>query len=242
MTYSPLLYSSRFLIAANLAEVYVLTKVCFVAVAYLLGSIPFGYLLVKHAFTRGEDVRQIGSGGTGATNVTRRAGPAAGLLTYLLDVGKGMGAVALMRLVAEGDYFWIGAAGIAAIVGHIFPIFLGFRGGKGVATGVGIYIVMAPYSVIAALVLFAATVFFTRYVSLGSLVAAGALPALTWLFYGILQTNPRSTAMIIIAVLAFVLILFAHRENVRRLMRGEEKKVGMRVEQRDPTTASEGRS
>jgi len=220
----------------------VLTKFSFLAVAYLLGSIPFGYLLVKHAFTRGEDVRQIGSGGTGATNVTRRAGPAAGLLTYLLDVGKGMGAVALMRLVAEGDYFWIGAAGIAAIVGHIFPIFLGFRGGKGVATGVGIYVVMAPYSVIAALLLWAVTVFFTRYVSLGSLVAAGALPALTWLFYGILHTNPHSTAMIIIALCAFALILFAHRENVRRLMRGEEKKVGMRVGQRDRTTASEGRS
>ena len=219
-----------------------LTKFSFLAVAYLLGSIPFGYLLVKYVFTRGEDVRQIGSGGTGATNVTRRAGPTAGLLTYLLDVGKGIAAVALMRLVAEGDYFWIGAAGIAAIVGHIFPIFLGFRGGKGVATGVGIYVLMAPYSVIAALVLFAATVFFTRYVSLGSLVAAGALPALTWLFYGILQTHPHFTAMIIIAVCAFALILFAHRENVRRLMRGEEKKVGMRVEQRDHPTASEGRS
>jgi len=220
----------------------VLAKFSFVAVAYLLGSIPFGYLLVKYVFTRGEDVRQIGSGGTGATNVTRRAGPTAGLLTYLLDVGKGIAAVALMRLVAEGDYFWIGAAGIAAIVGHIFPIFLGFRGGKGVATGVGIYVLMAPYSVIAALVLFAATVFFTRYVSLGSLVAAGALPALTWLFYGILQTHQHFTAMIIIAVCAFALILFAHRENVRRLMRGEEKKVGMRVEQRDHPTASEGRS
>jgi glycerol-3-phosphate acyltransferase PlsY len=217
-------------------------KFSFVAVAYLLGSIPFGYLLVKYVFTRGEDVRQIGSGGTGATNVTRRAGPTAGLLTYLLDVGKGIAAVALIRLVAEGDYFWIGAAGIAAIVGHIFPIFLGFRGGKGVATGVGIYVLMAPYSVIAALVLFAATVFFTRYVSLGSLVAAGALPALTWLFYGILQTHQHFTAMIIIAVCAFALILFAHRENVRRLMRGEEKKVGMRVEQRDHPTASEGRS
>ena len=210
--------------------------------AYLLGSIPFGYLLVKYAFTRGEDVRQIGSGGTGATNVTRRAGLTAGLLTYLLDVAKGMGAVALMRLVAEGDYFWIGAAGIAAIVGHIFPIFLGFRGGKGVATGVGIYVLMAPYSVVAALALFMTTVFFTRYVSLGSLVASGALPALTWLFYGILQTTPHFTAMVIIAVCAFVLILFAHRENVRRLIRGEEKKIGMRVEQRDHTTASEGRS
>lgn len=217
-------------------------KFCFVAVAYLLGSIPFGYLLVKYVFTPGEDVRHIGSGGTGATNVTRRAGPTAGLLTYILDVGKGMGAVALMRLVAEGDYFWIGAAGIAAIVGHIFPIFLGFRGGKGVATGVGIYLMIAPYSVIGALVLWVVTVFLTRYVSLGSLVAAGALPLLTWLFYGVLQSNQHFTAMIIIALCAFGLILFAHWKNVGRLMRGEEKKVGMRVEQRDHTTANEGRS
>jgi glycerol-3-phosphate acyltransferase PlsY len=220
----------------------VLAKFGLVAVAYLLGSIPFGYLLVKYAFTRGEDVRRIGSGGTGATNVTRRAGPTAGLLTYLLDVGKGMGAVALMRMVAEGDYFWIGAAGIAAIVGHIFPLFLGFRGGKGVATGVGIYVIIAPYSVFAALALWVVIVFFTRYISLGSLVAAGALPVLTWLFYGVLQPNQQVTAMIIIALSAFVLILFAHRENVRRLMRGEEKKVGMRVEKRDQKATSEGRS
>jgi glycerol-3-phosphate acyltransferase PlsY len=217
-------------------------KFALVAGAYLLGSIPFGYLLVKYAFTRGEDVRRIGSGGTGATNVTRRAGPAAGLLTYLLDVGKGMGAVALMRLLAEGDYFWIGAAGIAAIVGHIFPVFLGFRGGKGVATGVGIYIMIAPYSVLAALILWVVIVFSTRYVSLGSLVAAGALPVFTWIFYGILQSNPHVTAKMIIAISAFALILFAHRENVRRLVRGEEKKVGRRVERPDQRAANEGRS
>jgi glycerol-3-phosphate acyltransferase PlsY len=220
----------------------VLAKIVVVAVAYLLGSIPFGYLLVKYAFTGGEDVRRIGSGGTGATNVTRRAGPTAGLLTYLLDVGKGMGAVALMKLVAEGDYFWIGAAGIAAIVGHIFPVFLGFRGGKGVSTGVGIYLTIAPYSVLAALVVWVVIVSFTRYVSLGSLVAAGALPVLTWLFYGVIQSDQHVAAMIIIALSAFALILFAHRKNVRRLMRGEEKKVGMRVERPEKKAASEGRS
>ncbi len=219
-----------------------LAKIVVVAVAYLLGSIPFGYLLVKYAFTGGEDVRRIGSGGTGATNVTRRAGPTAGLLTYLLDVGKGMGAVALMKLVAEGDYFWIGAAGIAAIVGHIFPVFLGFRGGKGVSTGVGIYLTIAPYSVLAALVVWVVIVSFTRYVSLGSLVAAGALPVLTWLFYGVIQSDQHVAAMIIIALSAFALILFAHRKNVRRLMRGEEKKVGMRVERPEKKAASEGRS
>ena len=219
-----------------------LAKIGLVAGAYLLGSIPFGYLLVKYAFTRGEDVRRLGSGGTGATNVTRRAGPAAGLLTYLLDVGKGMGAVALMKVAAEGDYFWIGAAGIAAIVGHIFSVFLGFRGGKGVATGVGIYLMIAPYSVVGALVMWVGVVFITRYVSLGSLVAAGALPVLTWLFYGVLQSDQHVVAMIIIALAAFALILFAHRENIGRLMRGEEKRFGMRVEPANQKAAREERS
>ena len=229
---SPLIYSSRLSNRLSfLGGMPVLPKIGLVAVAYLLGSIPFGYLLVKYAFTSGEDVRRIGSGGTGATNVTRRAGPAAGLLTYLLDAGKGMGAVFLMRLVAEGNYFWIGAAGTAAIVGHIFPLFLGFRGGKGVSTGVGIYLMIAPYSVLAALVVWAVIVASTRYVSLGSLVAAGALPVLTWLFYGVLQSDQHVAAMMITALSAFALILFAHRENVHRLIRGEEKRFGKRVEQ-----------
>jgi glycerol-3-phosphate acyltransferase PlsY len=217
-------------------------KLLLLVIAYLLGAIPFGYLLVKYIFTRGEDVRSSGSGGTGATNVTRKAGRTAGLLTYLLDVGKGMAAVALMRMVAEGDYLWIGAAGVTAIVGHIFPIFLGFRGGKGVATGVGIYILIAPYSVLGALVLWGLTVYITRYVSLGSLVAAGALPLLSWLIYGVLQPDPHITALIIIAVAAFALILFAHRENVRRLIRGEEKRFGIRGEQPGHEATSGSRS
>src|SRR5262245_39889109 len=108
--------------------------------AYLLGSIPFGYLLVKYVFTSGEDVRKIGSGATGATNVTRRAGLKAGILTYLLDVLKGAAAVLLMQALTGGNYAWMGAAAVAAIAGHIFPVFLGFRGGKGVATGVGVYL------------------------------------------------------------------------------------------------------
>src|SRR6185295_8878983 len=132
-----------------------LSRIIFVAIAYLLGSIPFGYLLIKYVFTSGEDVRSVGSGGIGATNVTRRAGIKAGLLTYVLDVAKGAAAVMLMRLVAGDDYFWIGAAAIAAIAGHIFPIFLKFRGGKGVATGVGVYLALAPYSVLSTLVLWA---------------------------------------------------------------------------------------
>src|SRR5882724_13265316 len=101
-------------------------KIIFVAIAYLLGSIPFGYLLIKFVFTSGEDVRRIGSGGIGATNVSRRAGWRGGLLTYVFDVAKGAAAVLLMRQVEPSDYVWIGAAAVAAIAGHIFPVFLKF--------------------------------------------------------------------------------------------------------------------
>src|SRR2546427_39306 len=174
-------------------------RIIFVAIAYLLGSIPFGYLLVKYVFTSGEDVREIGSGGIGATNVTRRAGIKGGLFTYLFDVAKGVAAVMLMRLVADDDYFWIGAAAVAAIVGHIFPIFLGFRGGKGVATGVGVYLALAPYSVLTTLVLWTVVVYFTRYVSLGSIVATAAVPLWTLLYYGLLQPSPHLKALVIVA-------------------------------------------
>jgi glycerol-3-phosphate acyltransferase PlsY len=207
-----------------------LPKFLFVAVAYLLGSIPFGYLLVKYLFTRGEDVRQIGSGGTGATNVARRAGAAAGLLTYVFDVAKGVAAVALMRTVAADDYFWIGAAAIAAIVGHVFPIFLGFRGGKGVATGVGVYIVLAPYSVLTTLVLWVIIVYFSRYVSLASIVATSAVPLWTLLYYGLLQPSPHLGALVIIALGVCALIVGKHHENINRLMHGTENKLGARVE------------
>jgi len=212
-------------------------KILFVAIAYLLGSIPFGYLLVKYVFTSGEDVREIGSGGIGATNVTRRAGVKGGLLTYSFDVAKGVAAVMLMRLVADDDYFWIGAAAIAAIVGHIFPIFLGFRGGKGVATGVGVYLALAPYSVLTTLVLWAAIVYFSRYVSLGSIVATAAVPLWTFLYYGLLNPSPHLKALLIVAVAGCALIVATHHENINRLMHGTENRIGARVK---PASASKG--
>jgi len=206
-----------------------LLKIIFVAIAYLLGSIPFGYLLIKYVFTRGEDVRQIGSGGIGATNVTRRAGMKAGLITYFFDVAKGTAAVMLMRLVANDDYFWIGAAAIAAITGHIFPVFLKFRGGKGVATGVGVYLALAPYSVLTTLALWALIVYFSRYVSLGSIIATAAVPFWTLLYYGLLQPSPHLKALIIIALAGCALIVAKHHENIARLMRGTENKIGKRI-------------
>jgi glycerol-3-phosphate acyltransferase PlsY len=212
-----------------------LPRIIFVAVAYLLGSIPFGYLLIKYVFTSGEDVRQIGSGGIGATNVTRRAGRTAGLITYFFDVAKGVAAVMLMKLVAGDDYFWIGAAAVAAIVGHIFPVFLGFRGGKGVATGVGVYLALAPYSVLTTLVLWALIVYFSRYVSLGSIIATAAVPLWTLLYYGLLQPSPHLKALVIIGIAGCALIVAKHHENINRLIRGTENKIGARVK---PDTSS----
>lgn len=215
-------------------------KFIFVVIAYLLGSIPFGYLFVKYVFTSGEDVREIGSGGIGATNVTRRAGVKGGLLTYVFDVAKGVAAVMLMRLIANDDYFWIGAAAIAAIVGHIFPIFLGFRGGKGVATGVGVYLALAPFSVLTTLVLWAAIVYFTRYVSLGSIIATAAVPIWTLLYYGWLQPSPHLKALVIVAVAGCALIVATHHENINRLIHGTENKIGVRVEPGSPEVGPGG--
>ena len=214
--------------------------VAMVALAYLLGSIPFGYLLVKYVFTSGEDVRRVGSGGIGATNVTRRAGLKAGLLTYLFDVAKGAAAVMLMRVAANDDYFWIGAAAIAAIVGHIFPVFLKFRGGKGVATGVGVYLALAPLSVLTTLVLWGVIVYTTRYVSLGSITATAAVPLWTWLYYGLIWPSDHLTALIIIAIVGCALIVAKHHENIIRLLRGTENKIGMRVKPGPDRTAMSG--
>ena len=210
-------------------------KIIFVVIAYLLGSIPFGYLLVKHVFTSGEDVREIGSGGTGATNVSRRAGVKGGLLTYVLDVAKGAAAVLLMRSVADDDYLWIGAAAVAAIIGHIFPIFLGFRGGKGVATGVGVYLVLAPYSVLATLVLWVIIVYFSRYVSLGSIIATAAVPLWSFIFYGLLQPHPHLKALLVVGITGCGVIVATHHENIGRLIKGTENKVGVRAKPANTT-------
>jgi acyl phosphate:glycerol-3-phosphate acyltransferase len=214
-----------------------LLRIAFVLIAYLLGSIPFGYLLIKYVFTSGEDVRHIGSGGIGATNVSRRAGLKGGLLTYVFDVAKGAAAVLLMRQIESADYLWVGAASVAAIVGHVFPVFLKFKGGKGVATGVGVYLVIAPYAVLTTLLLWALIVYRWRYVSLGSILGTAAVPLWTWLWYGwLLPSSPQHehlSALIVIGVIGCALIIARHRENIGRLLAGRESKVGMRVSSSD---------
>jgi acyl phosphate:glycerol-3-phosphate acyltransferase len=191
-------------------------------IAYLIGSIPFGYLIVRTK--GGGDVRQTGSGGTGATNVSRRAGKAAGVLTLLLDASKGAAAVLIAQTIGGGD--WVrAAAAIAVIVGHIFPVWLGFRGGKGVATGVGVFLVLAPIALLCAGVVFVSIVFFTRYVSLGSMTAAALIPLFVWLQTVFVEPVADLRPLLTAAVVGALLIIFAHRGNIERLARGTESRI-----------------
>lgn len=203
-----------------------------IILAYLLGSIPFGYLIVRAR--SGADIRETGSGGTGATNVSRRAGKSAGVLTLLLDACKGTAAVLLARFilglpifsgtVSESSALWVAAAAVFVVIGHMFPVWLGFRGGKGVATGVGVFLVLAPLALGAAGVIFLLVVFATRYVSLGSIVAASTIPLFIWLQHGLIGAVDNFWPTLFAATLLAVLIVFAHRENIRRLLQGRENK------------------
>ena len=199
-----------------------MTLIVVVIVAYLVGSIPFGYLIVRKKM--GADIRESGSGGTGATNVSRRAGKVAGVLTLVLDALKGSVAVLIARFATDpslsGEWL-VTAAAIAVLVGHIFPVWLGFRGGKGVATGVGVFLVVAPVALLCAGVLFVAIVAFTRYVSLGSIVAAATIPLFVWLLAPATDLRPLLTA----AIVGAALIIFAHRGNIGRLARGAESRI-----------------
>ena len=199
-----------------------MTQIIVLIVAYLIGSIPFGYLIVRTM--SGGDIRQTGSGGTGATNVSRRAGKAAGVLTLLLDALKGAAAVLIAQTVAGND--WIkAAAAIAVIVGHIFPVWLGFRGGKGVATGVGVFLVLAPIALLCAGIVFISIVFFTRYVSLGSITAAALIPLFVWLQNVFVEPVADLRPLLTAAVVGALLILVAHRGNIERLARGTESQI-----------------
>jgi acyl phosphate:glycerol-3-phosphate acyltransferase len=199
-----------------------MTQIIVVIIAYLLGSIPFGYLIVRGK--EGGDVRQTGSGGTGATNVSRRAGKAAGVLTLLLDALKGAAAVGIAQFFS-GNGWVVSAAAIAVIVGHIFPVWLGFRGGKGVATGVGVFLVLMPVAVLCAGVIFVAIVFFTRYVSLGSMIAAITIPLFVWLQTLFVAPVADLRPLLTAAIAGALLILFAHRGNIERLASGTESRI-----------------
>ena len=192
-------------------------------VSYLLGSIPFGVILAK--FIGGVDVRKAGSGNIGATNVARVAGPAAGVLTLLLDAAKGWFAVWLAARVMHGETGFLVAAGFFALLGHCFPLWLRFRGGKGVATAAGAFAALCPEAMIAALILFALVVWFWRYVSLGSLAAAATIPLFVYFLWAPHFAPPNVVTLGSLAISAVV--IFQHRGNIGRLVRGEEPKFSL---------------
>ncbi len=187
------------------------------AVAYLVGSIPFSFLVAR-AFGV-EDVRRVGSGNVGATNVLRNAGKGAGALALLLDLGKGAAATALAGRLAPGEAALPAVAAVAAVIGHMYPVWLRFEGGKGVATGLGALAPLVPKAALAALAAFAVVAVATRYVSLGSVGGALVLTALVFAARG---PDPVALA----AALTAALVVFRHRSNLRRIFGGTERRVG----------------
>lgn len=182
--------------------------------AYLIGGIPFGYLLVR--WRKGVDVRTQGSGNIGATNVLRTTGKGLGIVTLLLDIGKGALAVWLMDLATGGEALWMSLAALAVIAGHAFPVFLKFQGGKAVASFVGAFLYLTPAPLFAVVILFVATVGATKYVSLASMVGALLFPLACWL---LLQPP---WPVLLAAIVGGAFIIWRHRANFTRLRAGNE--------------------
>lgn len=206
------------------------------AVAYLLGSIPFGYVLVK--FVRGEDIRLSGSGNIGATNVARSGAKGLGALTLLLDVLKGAAAVGVAAALAASSYNrcpgvssllhqpcipalrLMSLAALFAVLGHLFPVWLKFKGGKGVATALGVFALLFPKAVLISLVIFIVVLALSRYVSLGSILAALAFPIAALFLY-----RPDWIPLVLTAAVSAVVVL-KHHQNIRRLITGHENRFG----------------
>ena len=192
-----------------------------IPVAYLLGSIPFGYLLVR-VFKK-QDIRSFGSGNIGATNVARTGAKGLGIATLLLDLGKAYVAVSIARHLAPGDYDLAVAAAIAAILGHCFPVWLRFHGGKGVASALGVFLALTWPSALAILAVFLVIVLLTRYVSLASIVAAALFPIFA------LPHAPARTLLIVAGyILIPLIVILKHHQNIRRLLSGTENRFGSR--------------
>jgi glycerol-3-phosphate acyltransferase PlsY len=189
-----------------------------VALGYIVGSIPFAFLLSRR---RGIDLRRVGSGNVGASNVLRTSGVTAAVVAMCLDALKGLLAVLVAQRLASGSAATV-AAGFASVVGHIHPVWLGFRGGKGVATAAGVFTVLAPAALAIAGGVFILAVWITRYISVGSLAAAVTLAIATAL-------SDVPAAVAVGAALTAVLIAHRHRGNLSRLLRGTERRVGQRL-------------
>jgi glycerol-3-phosphate acyltransferase PlsY len=190
-----------------------------IPLAYLLGSIPFGYLLVR--IFRHQDIRTTGSGNIGATNVARSGAKGLGIATLLLDCGKAFVAVKIAQHIAPGNYDLAVVAAIAAILGHVFPVWLGFRGGKGVASALGVFLALSPAAAGCTFAIFFVIFIITRYVSLASVIGSAFFP-----LFGLYFVPVRTP--IVIAGFLFIplLVIVKHRENIRRLFRGTENRFG----------------
>lgn len=201
--------------------------------AYLLGSIPFGYLLVR--IFRGQDIRQTGSGNIGATNVVRSGAKGLGIATLVLDALKGAAAVGIASAIAASKYNLCGdflrhtcvpplrlmsAAALFAVLGHMFPVWLNFKGGKGVATALGVFCVLFPKAILVSLAIFILVVAITRFVSLGSILGAVAFPIAAYFLH-----SPDSVSLALTAAIALIVVL-KHHQNIRRLLSGTENRFG----------------
>ncbi|HKV09510.1 MAG TPA: glycerol-3-phosphate 1-O-acyltransferase PlsY [Thermoanaerobaculia bacterium] len=198
-------------------------SVAFVAGAYLLGSISWSVLLVR--LLQGMDVRSVGSGNAGATNVMRTAGKKAGAAVLVLDIGKGIAAVAVPRSL-DAPPAVVGGAAVAVVLGHVFPVFFAFRGGKGVATSAGALGTLSPVAMALGLLVFVAIVTWKRYVSLGSVVTAALFPVFAWMSHRQGWTEHGGRWTILAGALIALLVLIKHQGNLRRLWRGTEPRLG----------------
>ena len=196
-----------------------LSSLLLLALGYLLGSMPNGYLAGR--WLKGIDLRQCGSGSTGATNVLRNVGKGPALVVFLLDVGKGALAVLLAKSFGLNDWVHV-LAGLAALAGHIWPVWLGWKGGKAVATGLGMFLGLAWPVGLACFGLFMAVISISRIVSLSSVVAAIGLPVLMLISGG-------SSAYLVVSLVASVLVLWRHRSNIDRLIAGTEPRIGQKA-------------
>jgi glycerol-3-phosphate acyltransferase PlsY len=204
-------------------------------VAYLLGSIPFG-LLVGAVFG-GRDVRHAGSGNIGATNVSRVAGPFAGILTLVLDAAKGSVAVLAAARLTEDSAEWMVVAGICALLGHCYPLWLHFKGGKGVATAAGVFLVLCPLAMFSALAVFILVVAFWRFVSLASLAAAAAIPLLMYFLWAPHHAPPLVVTFGSLGISA--LVIYKHDANMQRLVEGTEARFSFRRSSKEPEQRKE---
>ncbi|HPI25640.1 MAG TPA: glycerol-3-phosphate 1-O-acyltransferase PlsY [Candidatus Cloacimonadota bacterium] len=191
--------------------------------AYFLGSIPVGWIVARLFFKT--DIRSKGSGNIGATNALRQFGTAVGLIVLLLDMSKGIIAVLLAKSIYGSGAMMVVICGLLAILGHVFPIWLKFKGGKGVATAAGVFIALTPISLLIALLVFIVVVAITRYVSLGSIMAALSLLAVNVI--SIFRQPHKDYALLILVVLIVAMIIYKHKENIARLIRGNENKISL---------------